>query len=231
MISLYIDIQSDCMKSRPDADCSAEYKKSTAGYSQWKEFSDQLTPVNIAVVELAPPVVIGILWLFVWGSVAVVRWVLHGFGVQFKKKPEEVEPSEPKSVMERVSAIGRWLIAPRNILSLSIGIVALAVSYYFVISLPVSNHERLQFEKDKVEAAKVEREKKEEADKQAIEDRKMSFLSCEAEADTTYWNYVKLNGKEVAGKPGAYSAPTFIWTAAEKRKSDALAECHRQFDK
>jgi hypothetical protein len=220
------------MKARPYAECHAEYEKSTGGYSQWKDIKGQFAPLNIAVIELLPPIVIGLVWLLIWGSIGIVRWVLRGFGIQFKQKADEAETSEPVPVMERLSAIGHWFIAPRNILALSVGIVALAVSYYyFLVSLPASNRERLQFEKDRAEAARVERDKKEEDAKQAIEDRKMSFATCETDADTTYWNYVKLNGKEVPGKLGTYSAPTFIWTAADKRKADALAECHRQFDK
>jgi hypothetical protein len=125
-IRIYLDIQSDCMTARPYAECHAEYEKSTGGYSQWKDIKGQFAPLNIAVIELLPPIVIGLVWLLIWGSIGIVRWVLRGFGIQFKQKADEAETSEPVPVMGRLSAIGHWFIAPRNILALSVGIVALA---------------------------------------------------------------------------------------------------------
>jgi hypothetical protein len=104
------------------------------------------------------------------------------------------------------------------------------VSYYYLVSLPASNLQRLQFEKDAAAAAKAERDSKEEDVAQAARDRAISFDSCSADADTEYWSYVKLNGKEIAGKRGAYTAPVLVWNMADKRKAEALAECHRQYD-
>jgi uncharacterized protein (DUF3084 family) len=106
----------------------------------------------------------------------------------------------------------------------------LAVSYYFFVSLPASNRDRLQFEKDTAAAAKAERDSKEAAALQAKQERETSFQACSAEADMAYQSYVKLNGKEIPGKPGTYSAATSVWSTADKRKADALAECHRQYD-
>jgi len=115
-------------------------------------------------------------------------------------------------------------------LAFSASLVALSVSYYFSFSLPASNRERLQFEKDSAAAAKAERDGKEAAASQAAQDREGSFQLCSAAADVEYSSYVQLNGKEIPGKPGTYSAPSFVWSTAEKRKADALAECHRQYD-
>lgn len=227
-VSLYLELQSDCMKNRPYVECRAEYDKATGGYSQWTEFKKGFTPLSIAIVELLPPVTIGIVWGLIWGTVAAIRWVLRGFGIHFTKP---TEPREPVPVTERFRAVARWLIAPKNLVALSAGLVALAVSYYFLVSLPASNRERFQFEKDKAEAAQMERDKKEEAAKQAVEDRRLAFQGCESDATTTYWEYVKLNGKAAPGKPGIYTAPMFVWNTADKRKADALAECHRQYDK
>jgi hypothetical protein len=106
-------------------------------------------------------------------------------------------------------------------------IPALAVSYYFVVVLPSNERAKLQLEKDKYEAEKKERAEREEQKK----DNDILFGSCTVDADSAYWSYVKLNGKPVPGKAGTYSAPMHIWDAAEKRKSNALAECHKEFDK
>jgi hypothetical protein len=132
--------------------------------------------------------------------------------------------------MQRLHGAGRWAIAPKNLLGLSVGLVAVAVSYYYLVSLPASNRKRLQFEKDAAAAAKAERDSKEEEAAQAARDREMSFASCSADADTDYWSYVKLNGKEIPGKRGAYTAPVLVWNMADKRRAEALAECHRQYD-
>ena len=42
----------------------------------------------------------------------------------------------------------------RTIMGLSVGMAALAVSYYFLVSLPASNRERLQVERDAAASAK-----------------------------------------------------------------------------
>ena len=227
ILSAFLQAEADCAKVRPFADCRAEYDKFVGAYSQWDELKKQFTPFDIAVIELLPPIAIGILWGALWCMRAAVLWVLRGFGVQIRKARE---PGESVAVRERLRGIGRWFITPKNMSALSASLVALAVSYYFFFSLPASNRERLQFEKDSAAAAKAERDSKEAAASQAAQDRERSFQLCSAAADVEYSSYVQLNGKEVPGKPGAYSASSVIWSTAEKRKADALAECHRQYD-
>jgi hypothetical protein len=218
--------KSICMKSKSYPVCNAEYEAYVRGYSLWAEFKKQFEPSSMAIVELFPPVAIGLLWGVLWCIGSTVTWVLRGFGIQLKR-PQTVDAP---TLVERFRGAGRWVIAPRNLLAVAVGLVALAVSYYFVVSLPASNRERLQFEKDSAAAAKAERDSKGEEVAQATRDREMSFISCSADADTDYWSYVKLNGKEIPGKRGAYTAPTFVWNMADKRKLEALAECHRQYD-
>ena len=119
----------------------------------------------------------------------------------------------------------------KNALLLVLLLPALAVAYYFAIALPSNEKAKLQFEK-----AKYDAEKKEKADsatkmQQADAERKTSLDYCVSQADLNYWNYVKLNGSEVKSKPGTYTASLQVWNTADKRKNDALAECHRQYDK
>ena len=225
-ISYALDRETNCMKSKTYPVCNAEYEASIRGYSQWAEFRKQFEPATMALVELFPPVAIGLLWGVLWGLGATVAWVLRGFGIQLKRP----QTSDAPTLMQRLHGAGRWVIAPKNLLALSVGLVALAVSYYYLVSLPASNRERLQFEKDAAAAAKAERDSKEEEEAQSARDREVSFASCSANADTDYWSYVKLNGKEIPGKRNAYTAPMFVWNMADKRKAEALAECHRQYD-
>lgn len=215
------------MKSRPYRDCIVEYEASVRGYSQWAELKKQFEPGSMAIVELVPPVVIDLLWGVLWGLHATGTWVLRGFGIELKKHRDS---GEPAVMLQRLRGAGQWLIAPKNISALSIGLVALAVSYYYFISLPAANRQRLQFEKDAAAAANADHDRKEEAAQQAALEREVSFGNCSADADTDYRSHVELNGKEVPGKSGTHVASTLVWNAAEKRKADALAECHRQYD-
>ena len=74
-----------CMQSRPYRDCEAEYEASLSGYSQWAEFKKQFEPASIAIVELFPPVAMGLLWGVLWCFGATGAWVLRGFGIELKK--------------------------------------------------------------------------------------------------------------------------------------------------
>jgi len=69
-------------------------------------------------------------------------------------------------------------------------------------------------------------EEKEKAKATEDKDRQSKLEECvNVEADQSYWEYVRLNGKAVAGKPGTYTAPVFVWDAAEKQKRDKVEEC------
>lgn len=109
-------------------------------------------------------------------------------------------------------------------------IPALAISYYFGIALPANERAKLQFEKDKYAAEQAAKS----AQNEERESARIQLQSCLDSADTEYWSYIKLNGTLVKGKEGtegAYSTPTFVLETADKRKQNALAECHRQYDR
>jgi len=219
--------ESDCVKSRSYADCSAEWKRSVGDYSPWAETMKEFTPSAVAIIELFPPVTITILWGVLWILTATFAWLLRGFGIELKRQRDS---GQSVTMVDRMRGVGQWVIAPKNILALSVAIVALTVSHYCLVSLPASNRARLQFEKDTAATAKAERDSKEEALTQASQERDLSFQNCSSEAESSYWSYVKLNGREIPGKPGTYTAPMYVWNAANKQKADALAECHRQSD-
>ena len=170
---------------------------------------------------------ITILWGVLWILTAAFAWLLRGFGIELKRQRDS---GQSLGTLARMRGVGRWVVAPKNILALSVAIVALTVSHYYLVSLPASNRARLQFEKDTAAAAKAERDSREEAALQASQELERSFQSCASDADESYWSYVKLNGREIPGKPGGYTAPMYVWNAANKQKAEALAECHRQYD-
>lgn len=227
-LSVALDRETSCLNNRvPYETCAAQYEKSVAGYSQWDELRKEITPSSVAIIELLPPIAIGVLSGVLWIITGIFAWVLRGFGVQLKRQRGS---DTPVSLIDRMRGVGHWAIMPQNLLSLSVAIVALTVSHYYFVSLPASNRARLQFEKDRATAAKAERESEKEALAQASQQRDLSFQSCSSEAQSSYWSYVKLNGREIPGKPGTYTAPVVVWNIADKRKAEELAECHRQYD-
>lgn len=75
---------------------------------------------------------------------------------------------------------------------------------------------------EKQKASDEERRGREQAEHY----RQEKLEGCvEIDADTVYWNYIKLNGKAVAGKPGMYTAAQYHWDQAEKMKRDKVEEC------
>jgi hypothetical protein len=72
-------------------------------------------------------------------------------------------------------------------------------------------------------AALEERQKEKAA---VDQDRQSKLENCiKVDAEEEYWGYIRLNGKEVVGKPGQYSAPVFQWSQAERKKKDKIEEC------
>jgi hypothetical protein len=46
-----------------------------------------------------------------------------------------------------------------------------------------------------------------------------------------YYEYIKLNGKEVRGKKGVFSAPQYIFDMALKTKKSDLEECYKKYER
>jgi hypothetical protein len=129
------------------------------------------------------------------------------------------------------------LLSARNFLLVLATILVLSVAYYFVIALPAHNRLMLQLEREKFQKAQELKEKEElekrtkEASAKAEAEQRTGVLNlCLNIAEEEYWNYIKLNGSEVKGKKGVYSAPTYVFDMAQKRKKEALDECHRRWD-
>ena len=58
------------------------------------------------------------------------------------------------------------------------------------------------------------------------EDRQRKLEACiNIDADLEYWNYIKLNGKPIPGKPDTYTAATYQWDQAAKQKKEKVEEC------
>ena len=139
------------------------------------------------------------------------------------------EKGEDVPAMAAVSSSKAWISARTYLLGLAT-LVALSISYYFAIALPKSQRARLEFDRQNYEAAQKEREA-EEAKKKADAGFKETMMRvCLSGANDEYWSWVKLNGTEVRGKPGTWSAPTHIWESAAKRKKDAIIECQLRYN-
>ncbi len=52
---------------------------------------------------------------------------------------------------------------------------------------------------------------------------------CLLDAEKTYWDFVKLNGKIVPGQEGTYRMPQYQWDMADKKKKDASELCLKQY--
>lgn len=69
---------------------------------------------------------------------------------------------------------------------------------------------------------KLETEKKAAAQEDA--DRRQRLENCvTADANETYWNYIRLNGK--IKSEGTYLAPQYVWDQARRQKLDKIEEC------
>lgn len=95
-------------------------------------------------------------------------------------------------------------------------ILILSISYFFVFALPKMKRDQLAWEKELHAHQWQLRE---------------AYNKCIDTAEADYENYIKLNGTPVTGQPETYSAPDYIWDAAEKNRKAALAECARRYQR
>ena len=119
----------------------------------------------------------------------------------------------------------------RNWLLFILALPAFALAYYFAVALPENQKARLDFDRERYQTEKKEQVEREAKLKEERDNKQIFFDACVADAVTAYWSYVKLNGEPVKGKPDTYNAPTTVWDTADKRKTNAIAECHRLYDK
>jgi hypothetical protein len=115
-------------------------------------------------------------------------------------------PSQPASVKAGVTKPILWIAA----------VPALAIAYYFGIALPADNAARLELERQQHRYAQ-----------EAAAQLQERLDSCFTEADTSYWNYMKLNGEEL--QDGKISAPVSVWDTAEARKNYARETCLQRY--
>ena len=137
----------------------------------------------------------------------------------------------------------KGLLSARNSILFLCALIALSISYYFFIALPNHNQALLDLERDKFQAEQAERKTRDrEIEQKKIDEEdakrraeiarqeKEELLSdCTSNAEDVYWNYIKLNGTPVEGKPGVYSAPQYVWDRAAKSKKTVLDECYRKY--
>jgi hypothetical protein len=130
----------------------------------------------------------------------------------------------------------RRLFTARTYLYLIATLPVLAVCYYLVFALPAYNRARLALEREKFVAAQQEKQqhliseelaKVDAAAEKALREEKLS--QCKDEVEEKYWEYIKLNGEPIPGKPGTYKATDEVWEVADRRKKADLEECYRRY--
>jgi hypothetical protein len=135
-----------------------------------------------------------------------------------------MEENSPISEKKKTSGYIKYLCV---LVTIFVLIVSLSVSYYYIIELPKYNRERIK--KEEQTKREINNEKKElEFQKEQQENR---LQECLNDAKEAYWTYIKLNGREVPGKPGVYSATTQVWETAERNKKNAIDVCLKRFGK
>lgn len=93
-------------------------------------------------------------------------------------------------------------------------ILVFSLSYFFVFALPKMKRDQLGLEKAKYDQEKELQE---------------SYVKCVDAAEDEYESYIKLNGRPVDKQPGAYSAPEYVWQAADRNRNAAIDQCSRHF--
>ena len=123
-----------------------------------------------------------------------------------ENEPKIDSPSQPASFNAAVTKPILWIAA----------VPALAIAYYFGIALPADNAARLELERQQHRYAQ-----------EAAAQLQERLDSCFAEADNSYWNYMKVNGEEL--KDGTISAPLSVWDTADARKNYARETCLKRY--
>lgn len=115
----------------------------------------------------------------------------------------------------------------RGIVLVLLLIPALAVSYYFAVSLPAHNKATLDFEKqkyhDQLAKERLAQQKAQEDERQAAGDLK----DCLSRAQATYDSDIASNGTR--NNKGGYSVDLAVQNILQHKKEAAIAECHRQY--
>lgn len=108
-------------------------------------------------------------------------------------------------------------------------ILALSVSYYFAVELPAHNRAVLDFEREKYRTSQQEKKAKEAEETNLRRSADEDLLYCTAAAETAYTNEVKANG--TPGARGTYTVPTATITVIQQKRTQALNECQKEFDR
>ena len=101
--------------------------------------------------------------------------------------------------------------AVRNVLLILAVLLVSSLSYYFVVALPTHNRKLLEFEREKYQAEQAAKESARLNAEVSEQVREQMRDECSKVAESDYWDYIKLNGKAVPGKPGVWNAPMYIW--------------------
>lgn len=123
---------------------------------------------------------------------------------------------EGDGISAEKAANDRKKIDPTLYLVALLTVLVLSVSNFFVFALPNMKREQLAWEKERYAQEKQFRD---------------SFNKCVDAAEAEYESYIRRNGSPIENEPGAFSAPEYIWDAAEKSRTATLDECSRKYQR
>ena len=106
-------------------------------------------------------------------------------------------------------------------------IVALSISYYFAVALPANNRAHLDFEREKYNNEQAEMKARRLAQAEEAQTKQQMLSSCLALTEQNYADDVARNGTK-HGQRG-YSVDTRLVAILDKRRVEAIAECHKRF--
>lgn len=113
----------------------------------------------------------------------------------------------------------------RNFLLTLATLLALAISYYFVLALPSAERARLDFERMKYNNLKQEEIEKELKAQHDAESGALRIRLCQTEATKAYDSELKLNGRPIPGQPGVQELITLARKIADHEKQQVFDAC------
>jgi hypothetical protein len=106
---------------------------------------------------------------------------------------------------------------------------SIAISYYFMVSLPGNNKAVLDFEKQKYSDKQTKELSEATSYRAHEEERAVSLHRCLSRAESDFQSNIARNG--TPAKSGGYDVELSVQNTLQHQKEAAIAECHRQYGK
>lgn len=159
--------------------------------------------INIGIASLA-----GALIPVIGLILAIVALVI-GSGV-----PKNIRTERKKNTLTMIVIIG-------------IGLSLIAGGLYYIF------YSNLQTQAEAQRQAQVQQFESEQKTQTAAKNyRQLELSACLEQADTAYWDYVKVNAASATPQANGttlYRASTLVWDTADKNKTTEKDECYRRY--